>query len=826
MKTNRILLILFPLIFLYPTLMAQDDQPGDTTNCQAFYFYSIDQNNDDPDVITFQFEDNSYSDIIQYEWDFGDGTYSEQMNPAHTFPHNGEMYEVCLTITTQSGCTNSFCNYILAGYDTIPVDPPQECIAGFEVDISVADCINCYDFFDESIGDVIAWHWEFGDGQSGNEQNPMHMYAETGVYEVCLTIATADSCISTYCDLLEVGQNNPADCEAAFEYFIPDSVITIPEVFPVQFQDASIGEITERIWEFDDGTIANEPNPFKTFDIFNTPHTVCLHVATEDGCQSTFCDEIFLPGDTFPPNECNAKFEYVIMETAPPIFGFEDVSQGENIVAWHWDFGDGTESDEPNPEHVYEYNDDTQGYEVCLTITTENGCQSTYCEYVYPNGTPYDCEAKFWYERRPEMSDSPYCYEFFNESWGDIDTISWTINDEQINLGENGSLMHCFEEPGEYDVCLLITTESGCESSYCELIEVSDNPVGCEAGFYWIYAEDENGEPTNRIEFVDTSHGNVVEWNWAFGDGHFSNETLPSHTYEEFGEYEACLTISTENGCESTFCDIVHVGENPPPPPPADCHNLFINLVTSTVLGGNMCNGWASAQLIDRFGVPVETASYFWSNGSTEPEVGGLCPNTPYFVWIESHSGCQVWGTFALFDMGGAVYNNGLSAFWNMDNDGSTYYFNFPYQGDDLNIFWDFGNGEVVEGASIAHTFENGDNRVVALSITDEAGNVIYTEQFNLLDEHTSITEIEQSLDWKIYPNPVQDELNIKLATDSPKPVKIDIYNAAGLQLQNYMLKNSTELNHSGINVSNLPKGVYIVRITIDNQQLTGKFVK
>jgi PKD repeat protein len=56
-------------------------------------------------------------------------------------------------------------------------------------------------------------------------------------------------------------------------------------------------------------------------------------------------------------------------------FIFSDMT--EEAVSWHWDFGDGTESELQNPSHTYI----TQGsYEVCLTATNVNGCNNTTCK--------------------------------------------------------------------------------------------------------------------------------------------------------------------------------------------------------------------------------------------------------------------------------------------------------------------------------------------------------------------------------------------------------------------------------------------------------------
>jgi PKD repeat protein len=37
-------------------------------------------------------------------------------------------------------------------------------------------------------GSVVSWAWDFGDGTTSTEQNPVHTYAERGRYDVQLTV--------------------------------------------------------------------------------------------------------------------------------------------------------------------------------------------------------------------------------------------------------------------------------------------------------------------------------------------------------------------------------------------------------------------------------------------------------------------------------------------------------------------------------------------------------------------------------------------------------------------------------------------------------------
>jgi chitodextrinase len=43
-------------------------------------------------------------------------------------------------------------------------------------------------FKDESVGEVTAWKWDFGDGTTSTEQNPQHAYAKPGNYVIILDV--------------------------------------------------------------------------------------------------------------------------------------------------------------------------------------------------------------------------------------------------------------------------------------------------------------------------------------------------------------------------------------------------------------------------------------------------------------------------------------------------------------------------------------------------------------------------------------------------------------------------------------------------------------
>lgn len=90
--------------------------------------------------------------------------------------------------------------------------------------------------------------------------------------------------------------------------------------------------------------------------------------------------------------------------------------------------------------------------------------------------------------------------------------------------------------------------------------------------------------------------------------------------------------------------------------------------------------------------------------------------------------------------------------------------------------------------------------------------------------KYERVTKVESEVKknhFKIYPNPVENEIYIENLIDSEKINKIEIYSIDGIILNKYPLdiKNS-------INVSNLKKGMYIIMLSTVDQHFKYKFIK
>jgi len=125
------------------------------------------------------FTDRSSGQVDGWHWDFGDGNYSTDQNPVHTYITEGS-YSVILNIHNQrQRDKEEKKDLISVGSEPVP-QFSMNCTSG-PAPLSVK-------FTDSSAGTPTDWLWDFGDGNISNEQNPAHVYGVPGIYEITLNV--------------------------------------------------------------------------------------------------------------------------------------------------------------------------------------------------------------------------------------------------------------------------------------------------------------------------------------------------------------------------------------------------------------------------------------------------------------------------------------------------------------------------------------------------------------------------------------------------------------------------------------------------------------
>jgi YVTN family beta-propeller protein len=150
--------------------------------------------------LSVKFTDQS-ENTEKWKWDFGDGTGSNEQNPAHIYSAAGN-YTVSLTVSNKKGMDSiSFALNVsesqiesqapIPDSSILPLTKSLSHLANFASNVTRGYAPLSVQFTDTS-GDAAEWDWDFGDGTGSNEQNPVHTYHEAGNYTVRLTARNAD----------------------------------------------------------------------------------------------------------------------------------------------------------------------------------------------------------------------------------------------------------------------------------------------------------------------------------------------------------------------------------------------------------------------------------------------------------------------------------------------------------------------------------------------------------------------------------------------------------------------------------------------------------
>jgi len=125
-----------------------------------------------------------------WSWDFGDGSTSTAQNPIHNYTSFGDFTAKLVVTDTIYGCSDSL-------EKTIKIAKPNSNFTSNDENNGlVFGCgpltVNFEDTSTVSGNDTInSWLWDFGDGTTSTEQNPVYTYEKSGVYTVSLTTQLA-----------------------------------------------------------------------------------------------------------------------------------------------------------------------------------------------------------------------------------------------------------------------------------------------------------------------------------------------------------------------------------------------------------------------------------------------------------------------------------------------------------------------------------------------------------------------------------------------------------------------------------------------------------
>jgi len=535
----------------------------------------------DFDVTTTDLEvmfDNESKYGREYDWDFGDGGKSNQMNPTHTYPKDST-YEVRLI--SENVCDEDTI-YKMISVGSLPS-------ASFSSDKTTACLPVDITFADESSDNTtrLLWKFEGGTPASSTEASPMVSYDQTGEFKVTLIainglgndtlveekyITIEDTPLADF-DFTRSGYdinfNSMADNANSYNWDFGDNNTSTMEnpmhtysgdgdynVILVVSNSCGMDTIEKEV------SISNNPNANFDADqyVACTPVTINLENQSSTNAESfewmtpggnpgTSFDEnpsitynnpglyrVTLIAKNSFGNDTIIKRDFIEILDVPVAaydhdlngFSIDFMENSEYGKEFSWDFGDGATSDLENPTHVYS----KEGvFEVKMIV--KNICGSdTITKMIRVTPRPI---IKF------DMDVMEICkgnsIQFNDQTENDPTDLTWKFEGGDPATSTDANPLVTYDEAGIYNVIVIATNAFGTSTdTFTQIVRVFDQPLSSfESEATGVLVDFEN----NSQEFGKIS--------WDFGDGNASNEENPSHRYRHGGWYQVTLTI--ENPC-------------------------------------------------------------------------------------------------------------------------------------------------------------------------------------------------------------------------------------------------------------------------------------
>ncbi len=484
--------------------------------------------------LTVGFTDNSsnlFNTNNTWAWDFQDGGTSVDETPTYTFNNSGE-YSVSLVVTDSWGCT-----------DEVTIDDPilvSAPVAFFEAAV-VENCTFAeIPFSNFSDGQDLTYSWDFGDGETSDEEAPMHVYTAAGTFDVCLTVTDMFGCDHTFCE-----EDYITIAEPTADFTQDNNFASCPPL-TVNFENLSSGAVSY-VWDFgDDSGLSSQVNPTH---VYTTPGSfeVTLIATNAAGCQDTilFDDLVVLDG---PVGEYTIDID---SSCAPAVVTLSGNSVANYIYTW--DSGNGIVQNSPtfvsNDQITFTYNQPGI-YTPTLSLENSTGCFRT----LEPVGAIHVSTISPDFGASETLqcdNNEPITFYNFSSTPDPITDVVWMFesgNPATVNAIEAQTT---FPGMGSYDVTMIV--DNGiCKDTITkqDYINIGPSPVAD-------FSMDINAgcEPlmVNFTDLSSVSVGSIATWNWDFGDGTTDAAQNPSHEFMAGENIVVSLEVTTDEGCTHVF---------------------------------------------------------------------------------------------------------------------------------------------------------------------------------------------------------------------------------------------------------------------------------
>ena len=468
--------------------------------------------------------------IVKYTWDFGDGTSSTDPAPTHTYSSPG-YFTVKLIATAVTGCT-----------DTISMPNAIRVTNKPTAKFSVSENNTCASteliFTNLSFGGADNWQWDFGDFSNSIEQQPKHIFKDTGYKSITL-IAFNGGCSDTaiYNKFVYI---KPSVAKFTFS-------LNCAKSLERKFLNFSIGT-TSLLWDFGDGTTSAQVSPVHNFPASGYYSVKLTAFNDSTGCNYSTIKKVRILAITpqFYSSDSIVCKDVQITLTSP--------LSNMDVARFYWDFGDGTIANTRNNNITHTYKKPGTYSLRLITINFLN-CRDTIVKTNYI--TVMGPKAKFGVQKNTCFG-TPVIFADSSKSDGTnpISNLIWKYGDGTIDTLTAPPYQHIYPAAKLYAVVLKVIDAMGCIDTFKLPIPLNVSRVSAR-----FYIADTFACTDLKVKFTCPYWTAGISYIWSFGDGDSSKLQLPVHKFATEGTYTVNLLVTDINGCKdsSTMVNAVRV---------------------------------------------------------------------------------------------------------------------------------------------------------------------------------------------------------------------------------------------------------------------------
>lgn len=398
--------------------------------------------------LTVEFQNTTQSDTLFTSlWTFGDLTNSNEMSPTHIY-NLKDTFSISLMTTDILGCSDSvsFHNDLrtFKPFPKISVSKNLACIGDSLI------------FTNSNHEDSLSYFWSFGDGIFSNLPSPIHIYPDTGSFNITLKTTYQNGCDST------LTLNSYIHIQSYPEIEITTDT-TYSDCYPLMVKFSSFSSTHSNLnyhWHFGDNNPSNEQNPSHSF---NKPgdYSISLDASTSNGCKTNILKENFIHvGGPY----ANIVKPDIICRNKEYTFSIDNKI---NVNTFKWDMGDGTFKYGESVTHTYGI---FGKFYPSLLLFSDSLMT---CNKIIKDSIEIFLTVAEY--QIPELGRCQYnSFELTDISVGAI-KWDWNLNNSYLSSSQNPIVN--IADTGRYDLTLITTNDLGCNDTISKTLVINPLPT-------------------------------------------------------------------------------------------------------------------------------------------------------------------------------------------------------------------------------------------------------------------------------------------------------------------------------------------------------------